>query len=322
MVRSISTNRTSSPEVDAQLRQSLGSIATNSEGEVVLLVGGVGAGKSTFTRRYFNFLIDRRIKEQVLPLYLDFTKLGEETEDLAGLVDREVIRQLEEDYPAFRLTEWQTLQKVFEKDIERLRSGVLEPYFKGDPLKFQQMISDHIRGEMKSTERYMSLLVDHLRFVHKRTICIVFDNVDQLGQDFQHRVLKLAFQKVRTWHLIGMLSIREETFWRFRNSPPFDAYRRYVYHISAPRVANVLSKRLELARREHGHESITLESRSGLHISNIPLGDFLGIIVHSFLGKNKANITFLNRLLETIYVMPLRCSPHFFSPATLTPMST
>lgn len=128
-------------------------------------------------------------------------------------------------------------------------------------------------------------------------MCVVFDNVDQLSQDFQHSVVNLAFQKCKLWKCVGLLTLREETFWRFKNSPPLDAFHRYVYHVSAPRMANVLSRRLDIAKAEQGQQSISIRSESGLlPFTGISLAQFLEIIIDSFLGERQQNIILLEAL--------------------------
>lgn len=292
-VETIETTRRAAPILDKGL---LDASASEPEGSVFLLVGGVGAGKTTFEHRYFQFLIDSKLRDVVLPVFVDFTRVNEEGPDVSEFVDREVIRELEERYPDLELGTWECLQRIYEQDIADLRRGVLAPYYRNSPDRFQELVSDEIRKWMLSTEQHVGRITRYLRTHVGRQLCVVLDNGDQLGQDFQRRALKLAFQKSRVWKVIGLLSLREETYWRFRNAPPFDAYHRYAYHIAAPRVTNVMSRRLDLAKNQVGSQVMQIHSRTGIEFHNISVGEFLEIMVDSFLGEDQRNIVLLEAL--------------------------
>ena len=295
-VETIDTKRRGADAIDRTLDEGITNLELSPDSTVYLLVGGVGAGKTTFVHRYFRFLMEETLRDRVLFVIVDLTHTSEDNPDLSGFMDTEVLRQIEQRYPEFDIESWSTLEQIYEHDIARLRRGILAPYFRTDPDRFQQLVSDELRRAIESTERHVQSVIRYLRMRCSKLVCVVFDNADQLGQEFQHRALIRAFQKSRVWGTIGLLSLREETYWRFRNTPPFDAYHRYVHHIAAPRIANVLSRRLELAKKEMGAQVISVQSRTGLDFVNIALGRFLEILVDSFLGEDQRNIVLLEAL--------------------------
>jgi len=296
-VREVARGRRQARAIDLALEEAIPEDQGRPEGTMVMLVGGVGAGKTTFVHRYFRFLMSENLGERVLPLILDFTRTSEDIRDLSTFVDPEVLDQVQRRYEGFRLSDWETLLQIYEREIAGLRKGLLAPYWRSDEDRFWQLVSDYLRDRIAKTEQHVARVIDYLRLRHGKNVCMVFDNVDQLGQEFQHRALKLAFQKCRIWGSLGILVLREETYWRFRNSPPLDAYHRYAYHIAAPRIANVLSSRLELAKKDRGTEGVSIRSRGGaLEFTRISLGQFLEILVDSFLGQDERNILLLDAL--------------------------
>ena len=253
------TSRNRSPELTAGFFDSLSKNHEQQAGNVLLLVGGVGAGKTTFLHRYFSFLIDKSLSSQILPVYIDFTRAGEDNPNLGDFVDREVMAQLEAAGDGkYKLSDWNTLQKIYEEHISRMKTGVLAPFFQSDVLEFQKRVSEELQQLMRDLQSHVKLVVKYLSKAHAITLCVIFDNVDQLSQDFQHKVLKLAFQKAKTWGIIGLLCLREETYWRFRNGPPFDAYHRHVYHISGSPCCQCV-----------GQEARTCKERSWWPVDNI-----------------------------------------------------
>lgn len=287
-LKDVTPQKRKAPEVDQAFR------ASQSEGRVIPLVGGVGAGKTTFEHRYFTHLIGNDLKTTVMPVFLDFRRVGEES-DLASFVDEAVQEQLEQ-WPDLDLGSWAALQQVYRHEITKLREGVLAPYWKGNRQVFQEKIADELEKRMSVRETHIERVLDYLRANRGVEICVVFDNVDQFSQEIQHSAIHLAYQRCRLWRCFGILALREETYWRLRNTSPLDAFHRYAYHIAAPRIANVLSRRLEVATDEAGDEPLEMRTATGATISGVSVGEFLDTIVASFLGKDQRNILLLESL--------------------------
>ena len=291
VVRDTRPRKSAAPQFDAAFEEPA---TTRPEGRVILLVGGVGAGKTTFVHRYFRYLITDELRERVVPVFLDFTRTSEES-SLSEFVDAAVLEQLEE-ISEFDLGSWLTLQQMYRHEIVKLREGVLAPYWKGNRQKFDEKVADGLAERKRNSESHIGQAIAYLRNSRSVDTCVIFDNVDQFGQEFQLEAIRLALQRSRLWRCFGVLALREETYWRFRNTAPLDAFHRYAYHVAAPRIANVLSRRLELAEKELGQQSLTVRTRSGLEVSGASVGQFLQVIVSSFLGEDQRNIMLLESL--------------------------
>ncbi len=289
----VATTRSSAPSVDTRINEALQDAV---EGSLLLLVGGVGAGKTTFVARYFEFLAGTSVRDAVIPIALDFTRTSEENANLSAFTDPGVLRQLEDGFPDYHLDSWETALRVYEREVTKLRRGDLAPFWANNKQRFDELVSEEIRKYKTDLSEHIRRLLVYLRTQHQKTICVIFDNVDQLNQEFQHRVIKLAHQKSKTWGCLSMLALREETYWRFRNTPPLDAYHRSAFHIAAPRIANVLSARLELAKKERGNQKLSVTSSDGVPFVDISTGQFLDILVASFLGEQDQNIFLLEAL--------------------------
>ncbi|MEX0682958.1 MAG: hypothetical protein WD904_10360 [Dehalococcoidia bacterium] len=291
-IREIETTKKASPTMDEVLSLDLNE-KSGPEGRVLLLVGGVGSGKTSFEHRYFEFLINSELRDKVVPVFLDFTKTSEGT-DLGRFTDQQVKSLLEARDP--QLAEWDALTQIYEKEISVQRKGVLAPVWESNRERYWELISEEMKSWLADFESHVSAVIRSLRLKRGKTVCVVFDNVDQLGQELQHEAIRVAFQKCGLWRCLGILTIREETYWRFRNSPPLDAYHRFTYHISSPRITNVLSRRLEIAKEDRGSLTVTLRSQAGIQVSGISVGEFLEIMVDSFLGEDQRNIILLEAL--------------------------
>ena len=71
--------------------------STAESGSVILLMGGVGAGKTTFIHHFFKFVIEPQ-KPRALWFYVDFTKASAKPEHIEEYVFRSILQDLEGRY--------------------------------------------------------------------------------------------------------------------------------------------------------------------------------------------------------------------------------
>ncbi len=262
---------------------------------VFLLVGGVGAGKTTFIHRFFRFILDESTQARTIWLYVDFTRTPSEEHDAEAFATSELLRELREKFGTeLGLEEFGTLQRVYESEIAGCGRALGRP--------FTSMIVSSTRRKWGSSSR--SACGTTMRIwqhscvtsVSGTPVCLILDNADQLGSEFQREAILVAFRKARVYGTVVLLSLREETYWRHRTLEPLDAYQSAVYYITPPTLEELLSKRLQMLRREHGDEIMELPSSAGLRVSGIKLAEFMGIVVDSLLGEDRTNLTTLEAL--------------------------
>lgn len=254
------------------------------EGAVSLVVGGVGAGKTTFLRRYFEFLESDELRTRVIPVFVDFLDVAEDVAEIGQSIDLAIQEELRTRYSAFDLDSWEIIQQVYRKEVARLQNGVLKPLSTSNRALFDQRVSEELSDLMSESEPHTGRLLRYIRTQHGRTVCLVLDNADQLPPAKQAEILRIGFQRARSWDVVVLLAIRGETFWQFRNQPPLDAYHRQALQVPPPRLANVLAKRLELAKSEIGDEVISFRTSLGV-VTDVPVSEFLQVLVESFLGR-------------------------------------
>ena len=284
-VEAVETRGGEAPVFDRGMRET---IALQTEGEVHLVIGNVGAGKTTFLHRYFDVIASPVVRQSVMPVFVDFLDAPDDAGSLASWVDEQVtaeIASMSED--GVDLETWEALQELYRREIRDLRRGVLAPFDGTD--EFDVRLSPRLEALKDQREEHIARCADYIRWKYGKPLVIVFDNVDQFGHETQHHILRIAFQKARVWNTLGILAMREETFWRYRNAPPLDAYHRHIYHIAAPRIRDVLRRRLELVEKYHRDEVIDISATRGARFTNVSMTGLLSVMVSSLLGRNQEN---------------------------------
>lgn len=154
-----------------------------------------------------------------------------------------------------------------------------------------------------------------IRERRKRLIVIV-DNADQFDSKIQEQVFLFAHSLARTAFCGSVISLREGYYYKWRFSPPFDAYESNVYHITAPKYSEVLQKRIDFALEKVSLNGTTrgIEKGYTVEIHNHSVIEFLSGLRNSlFSDHNTELIGFLNRTTYPNIREGLRIFKHYLT---------
>lgn len=182
-------------------------------GAVFVLVGGVGAGKSTFVEHFYNFELDETNRKDLIWInfnFLDFTKAPDKVDEF---ITEEIIKVLKSDkYKNLELEKWETLEKMYSGEIEQLKQS-LPPHLRSK----EDVVSEKAWAfiEEQKKEHYESYLEKQFAFIKEtlnKKICFVFDNTDQKHFEEQNSVLMNAFKRAKRYGIIIITSLRLENY--------------------------------------------------------------------------------------------------------------
>jgi len=179
-------------------------------GSTIILLGGIGAGKTTFIHHFFKVFLGNR--EDILWFCVDFGKSPPDIDSIEGFVYESIIEHYRRYYRA------------------RL-DGVL----KSSGLDSPEPNSDSILAffTMMRYNRY--------------TVSIVLDNADQhsyTSPKYQERVFEVAQNLTHKFKTITILTLREESFFRSTRSGVLDAYHVPMFHVESPSFEDITRHRV------------------------------------------------------------------------------
>jgi predicted ATPase len=211
-------------------------------GEVLVLFGGKGAGKSTFIKRLLHHNPPRWLRDHAVVAIIDLLNTPEDTQVIRDAIWDGLVASLDTD-------------KLLSAD----RSVMLDKLFFD---RFEIATRQQLAGLPRASEAYntrLNELVEHWKFdkryCAKRLvehwknqdagIIVVVDNTDQfsgLNQDF---CFSSAQEIADELGCITLISMREERFYNSKIHGLLDAFQNSGFHISSPKPAEVFRKRLE-----------------------------------------------------------------------------
>jgi len=179
-------------------------------GSTLILVGGIGSGKSTFLHRFFKVVLANH--ENLLWFYVDFRTASLNESELESYVINRIIEQ------------W------YEKYAVKLTSNLEELGFAAAP-----------------TEKQFLAKLFNILHVLKFEITIILDNLDQHDLSFQEKIFMVSSNLTETLKTVTILALREETFITSTRTGVFSAYNIPKFHISSPDFITLIIARLNFA---------------------------------------------------------------------------
>lgn len=264
------------------------------EGDLQIITGGVGAGKSLFIRRYKELLLPAELKSKVHWAFLDFNTAPPDTSQWEEWVYSETARSLTVESHAFDLTDADDQERIFSQNIKERKAY----YSRMDKVEGQSGLLEKARDiEAWRVDPVIctKAIIRFLQGDKRQTVIVVFDNVDRRHPEKQLLAFEWAMNLKKMTRSLVLLQMRDVTFERFKDEPPLDTYKTGgAFHISPPRFVSVVRKRLELAL-EGLEDSITETqslTTSGGVVLKFPATKAASFLseVYSIIFERKSNI--------------------------------
>lgn len=251
--------------------------------QFLLVLGTVGAGKTTFLHYTRQVSSKAVIDGKIVWLYIDFKK-ATQADKPRQFIFREILKAIEEDQD-FLLGGWkETISPAYQPVIEQLRRGPLQPLFASDNAEFEKEIAKLVMQDRNAVEPFVERI---LQWAAKaRPVFLVVDNVDQFeSEEFQRQIFIEAQAAARRMGLNIIMSLRDVTYLKHRNTPSFDAFQVDSLYIDPPQAQPVLARRFAYAKKFLEGKSAEIVTEKGVRYKVQNLAAFLESVSASLLSE-------------------------------------
>lgn len=232
------------------------------EHKVLLLIGSVGSGKTTFVDHLHEVALPRELVAETVWCRIDMNAAPVSANEIYDWLRVALIESCRESLPDHDFDNLDVLRRVLGVEISRFNKGVGKLYA-SQPEIFDIKLAEHI--ETIQRDRH-TVAQAHIRYCcgERNKLCIiVLDNCDKKTRDEQLLMFEVARWMQKEFRALVILPLRDETYDNHRSQPPLDtALKDMVFRIEPPLFQSVLVSRVKLAMN-------ALKSTSGekLHFS-------------------------------------------------------
>lgn len=227
-------------EILAKLRD-----AKQLEREVLLLVGSVGSGKTTFVDHLREVALPPDVRDSTVWVRLNLNDAPIDSR-VYSWVTRGIIDGLKAAYGDADFDDPKVFMRLYSVEINRLKRSMF--LLDQNSQEYKTRMTDKIL-ELQSNEDATAQAL--CRFVcgeRGKALIIVLDNCDKQKRDEQLFMFQVAQWVKQEFRCLVFLPLRDVTYDNHRQVPPLDtALKDLVFRIEPPLFSEVLKKRILLA---------------------------------------------------------------------------
>jgi energy-coupling factor transporter ATP-binding protein EcfA2 len=267
--------------------------APKRKGSVVLLIGGIGSGKTTFLKRFFRVVAPELTVADgpAFRLHLEFLGAPDRVEELDAFLWSAASDALRTQEPG--LIERRMLERVFASKLT-----LINKIFATEKAQLDAKVNEELFRLSVDPQAFTLAVLKYCSAYGKLPI-VLFDNVDQLAVPIQTHIFTTAEHFANHLGCLSVLVIREESYSTAQMQKQLTAYTIRAYHLSSPSFRQMIRLRIDFAT----HHAACTNEQPELTVSNVPLQyrseeilEFFDLLRRSVFGRNH-NIM---RLIEAI----------------------
>ncbi len=269
---------------------------TSRNGQLYLLLGGIGSGKTTFIKRYERDVGIPLLHERALWFHLDFLEAPIDPTTVEAYAWNELLKQLRSRYANDNFETRKNIKRAFSDNLQTLQQTLRA--FTMPAGAFESALSPYLEKWQSDASEYAPRLLRVIQKDRRARVILFIDNVDQLSPSYQAQVFLLAQRMTRNVDAVTVLALREESYYTANLQRTLTAYTSRKFHIASPYFRKMIHSRisyaLDILEKSRGPVDYVLGQ--GIQIDRKAIADLLRIIENSIFEQNK-NIA---RFIEAI----------------------
>ena len=282
--------------------------------QVILLVGGVGSGKSTFVDYLREVKLPPDLRGATAWLGLDMNFAPLDKGKIYDWVLWKIVDELKRSNQTTDFDSLEVIEKVYSQELRQLKKGALQLLNEESP-EYRSRLADYILSLQKDPQKTANAMLRFAASERGKLPIVVFDNCDKRERNDQLLMFEVAQWLRSDFKVLVMLPLRDETYDNHRSEPPLDtAIKDLVFRIEPPMFSKVLMERIKLTLREmqrvtgKSAHSYVLPNDMRVEYPDTELAYYLSCIVRSVFEYDK----FVRRVIMGLAGRDLRKAMEIF----------
>ena len=264
-------------------------VARNYNNQVLLLVGSVGSGKSTFTTYLKEVALDKTISSQISWVRLDLNDAPVNSNEIYKWLKKKICETLETNSSNSDTHSLESIKSIYSKEIADFNKVALA-LFSEESDSYKEKLFSKIEELKADQDVTLNAYIRHFVHYQSKELIIVLDNCDKRNLEEQLLMFEVANWLKENTKSIVFLPLRETTFDHHRHQKPLDTVvKDLIFRINPPSLEKVIYNRVKYAKR--------LSEKSENHFYFLPNG-----IKVSYPSKDE--LSYLKSILKSLFQNP------------------
>jgi hypothetical protein len=217
--------------------------------QVLLLIGSVGSGKSTFSTYLKEVALDGEIVNKTIWARLNLNDAPVSSSEIYNWIKKNLILQLKAQYSEIDFDELSFIEKLYKREINKLKKGVLS-LLDSQSDKYKNLLVDKLLSFQNNDDLTLECFIQELVHSRNKDLIIILDNCDKRNLEEQLLMFEVANWIKDNIKAIVFLPLRDTTFDNFRNEKPLDTVvKDLIFRINPPSLERVIYQRIKYANR-------------------------------------------------------------------------
>ncbi|WP_460464920.1 hypothetical protein [Arthrobacter pigmenti] len=243
----------------------------------VVLLGSVGAGKSTFIQRLMR-VEARDVFENALTFLVNYGQEGV-IDNLSHFTTKEIERQLRDKH-SIDIYENKFVEDLYRSDLRRFDSGIYGQLKENQPDVYQIKRIEFLQELTEDRSSHIARAFERIASSRRKQIVVFLDNVDQRSREDQNSVFLVSNEIAAKWPATVFVSLRPETYYESERYGAASGYHPRIFTIAPPRTDTMLQKRVDFGLKILDSPGTGPIGQVGLSSEN--LEDFLRMLSANF----------------------------------------
>ncbi|MEO4039344.1 hypothetical protein V3N95_08750 [Micrococcaceae bacterium Sec6.3] len=211
----------------------------------IVLLGGVGVGKSTFLQHLVK--VDARsIFEDAIAITVDYGQ-GATFSSPSEYAIEQIRNDLYEKYN-IDIEDADFVEDLYRADLKRFDRSIDGLSLKDeDPTEYSKRRRIFLRERVENRSDHLKRSIERIIRTRRRQVVVFLDNVDQRDHEDQNEVFLTANELAASWAATVFVTLRPETYYESSRYGAISGYHPRVFSIAPPRTDVMLKKRIEFA---------------------------------------------------------------------------